>query len=229
MRSSVAIASAPPSVKADLGASDNVKAKKSEKKGMSKDNGKETGKGKVKDSDVGMGVAPPGPGALPRRRRRGRVLRAAAPPFVPSTELNDEWADGVVAAPLAQSGVLPPREEVVPPHDGDVAVRGRRPLIARRSGSRSPRRSSPRDASPTPCAAAAPLPLVLLEGRVATIVGLVSRPELDGALVVLKEFVASAGRWICTLSGGEQLRILPVKLVPIAETGQKFMMLRFMT
>ena len=180
-------------------------------KGKGKDNDKkDTGKGKGKDSDEGMGVAPTVPGAQPRRRRRGRARAAAAPAVVP--EFDDSWADGVrVAAPPAQPLALPLRaaagEEGGPPLD-DAAVRGRRPLIVRRSGSRSPRRLSPDPA-------AALSSLALLAGRVATIKGLVSRPELDTSV-----------RWICHVKGGEQLRILPEKPVPNAENGQKFSRLR---
>lgn len=228
MRSSAAVASAPSVVKVDGRASDIKKETKSEKIDRKQSKAKDTGKGMDKDADVGMGIVPPGPAALPRRRRRrGRALRAGAPPFVPGAEFDDSWADGVVAATPALSGVLLPREVVVPPLDADAAVRGRRPLIARRSGSRSPRRSSPGAASPPPAAAAAPPVLALLEGRVATIQGLVSRPELERVIVDLKKFDASAGRWICSTKGGEQLRILPDKLQPIAESGQQFMRLRF--
>ena len=63
----------------------------------------------------------------------------------------------------------------------------------------------------------------MLAGRIATIQGVVSRPGMDQKLVELKEFEASAGRWVCRIKGGEQLRIRPEKLVPTAETGQKFL------
>ena len=77
-----------------------------------------------------------------------------------------------------------------------------------------------------PAAAAAAAAPSLLAGRVATIKGLVSRPELEGFLVVLDAQDAATNRWICHTRGGEQLRILPEKLVPIPEEGQKFKKLR---
>ena len=188
-----------------------------------KDTGKGKGKGKGKDSDEGMGVAPKEPGAQPRRRRRGRAPDVAAPVVV--SEFDDSWADEVRVAPPAQLVALPLRaaagDEVGPPL-GDVALRGRRPLVARRSGTRSPRRSYP-----LLCAAAEPLPLALLAGHVAIIKGLVSRPELEGVLVVLDVLDKNSGRWICYVNGGEKLRILPEKLVPIAEDSQKFSRLRY--
>ena len=196
------------------------------------------GKGTGKDSDEGMGVTPTGPRAQPRRRRRGRAPVAAAAPVVP--EFDDSWADGVHVAPPAQALALPLRaaaeDEVSPPLD-DAAVRGRRPLVARHSSSRSPRRLSPQPVGPAPAVAdaaeqlplenAEPLSLALLAGQVATIKGLVSRPELEDVLVVLDEQDVLSGRWICHVKGGEKSRILPEQLVPIAEDGQKFSKLRY--
>ena len=174
----------------------------------------------------------PAPVALPRRRRRQRRGRAGVgtAPAGPASgsagmEFDDSRADRVVAAPSSLAVVHP--QGVAPPVDGDAAVRGRRPLVARRSGSRSPRRASPSGAASSAASAAAASPPVLLAGRVATIQGLVSRPELDHVLVDLKKFDASAGRWICSTQGGEQLRILPEKLKPIEETHQKFSRLRY--
>ena len=211
---------------------DNNIGKKTKGMGKGKDK-KDTGKGKGKgkDSDEGMGVATKVPGAQPRRRRRGRASAAAAPVAVPEFD-DDSWADGVGAAPSAQQLALPLRvaagDEVGPPL-GVAAVRGLRPLVARHSGSRSPRRLSPRPHSAPPVAAAAAerLTLALLAGRVATIKGLVSRPELENVLVVLDVQDKASGRWICHVKGGEKLRILPEKLVPIAEDGQKFSKLRY--
>jgi hypothetical protein len=189
-------------------------------KGVGKDKDKKDtgkGKGKGKDSDVGMGVAPKEPGAQPRRRRRGRAPAAAAAP-VAVPEFDDSWADGVHVAPPVPAQPL-----------DDAAARGRRPLVARHSGSRSPRRLSPMPASVAPVAAAAAhgLPLALLAGRIATIKGLVSRPKLENVLVALDVQDMESGRWICHIKGGEKLRILPEKLVPIAEDGQKFSRLRY--
>ena len=85
-------------------------------------------------------------------------------------------------------------------------------------GTLLPRNISPRPRAVEPSAAAASAP-PLLAGRVATIIGLVSRPELVQD--------KTSGRWICRVKGGEQLRLLPVRLVPIAETGQQFSRLRY--
>ena len=81
--------------------------------------------------------------------------------------------------------------------------------------------------APVAAAAAERLPLALLAGHVATIKGLVSRPELENVLVVLDVQDEFSSRWICHVKGGEKLRILPEKLVPIAEDGQKLSRLRF--
>ena len=195
---------------------------------------KDTDKDKGKDSDAGMGISPPEPGAQPRRRRRGRARGVAA--AHPAVDLvDDSWADGVAAAPPAFRPGLPLGEapavvgaaalgEVVPPHD--VVAARKRPLIARRSGSPSPPRkvSLSTEARVPSAAAAAP---ALLAGRVAAIGVLVSRPELENVLVVLDVQDMSTRRWSCSLKGGEVVRILPEKLVPIAETGQKFSRLRY--
>ena len=61
---------------------------------------------------------------------------------------------------------------------------------------------------------AADLPLGFLEGTAVL-------------LVVLDVQDMTSGRWICRTKGGEQLRIFPEKLVPLAETGQKFSRLRY--
>ena len=71
------------------------------------------------------------------------------------------------------------------------------------------------------------VPPTLLDGHVATIKGLVSRPELEDVLVVLETIDIDSGRWICHVKGGEKLRILPEKLVPIAAVGQRFSRLRY--
>ena len=74
---------------------------------------------------------------------------------------------------------------------------------------------------------AEPLSPALLAGQVATIKGLLSRPDLEDVLVVLDEQDVLSGRWICHVKGGEKVRILPEKLVPIAEDGQKLSRLRY--
>ena len=209
---------------------EDCKSKKTN--GMGKDkNKKDAGKDKGKDFDEGMGVAPKEPGAQPRRRRRrGRAPAAAAAAPVVVPEFDDSWTDEDRVAAPAQLLTLSLRvaagDEDCPPLD-DAAVRGRRPLVARRSGSRSPRRPSRKPGSVWPAAAAEPPPL--LAGRVATIRGLVSRPELENVLVALDGYDEGSGRWICHVNGGEKLRILLEKLVPIAEDGQKFSRLRYDT
>ena len=70
-------------------------------------------------------------------------------------------------------------------------------------------------------------PLCLLAGHFATIRGLVSRPELVGVLVDLDVQDKDSGRWICHVKGGEKLRILLERLMPIAEDGQKLSRLRY--
>ena len=85
----------------------------------------------------------------------------------------------------------------------------------------------PVSVAPVAAAAAPGLPLALLAGQVATIKGLVSRPELEGVLVALGVQDKDSGRWICHAKGGEKLRILPEKLVPIAADVQKFSRLRY--
>ena len=199
MRSAAAVASAAhaPDGKVDEGASKLEKEKKFEKAKGEKGNTKDLSKDKGTDDDDGMCV-PPGPAQPRRRRRRDRALRAVAPPFVPAAladaELDDAWADEV-----AVSSSLAVSSWVVPPFIGPAADAARRPLIARRSSSRSPRRPSPERSSDA--VDAAPVASALLQGRVATVEGLVSRPELDQGLVHLKEFDAKAGRWVCQLAG----------------------------
>ena len=81
--------------------------------------------------------------------------------------------------------------------------------------------------TPVAAAAVARVPLTLLAGHVATIKGLVSRPELEDVLVVLEAQDMDSGRWLCHVKGSEKLRILPEKLVPIAAVGQRFSRLRY--
>jgi hypothetical protein len=194
----------------------------------------DTGKGKNKDSNEGKDTQQK-TGTQPRRRRRR--ASAAAAPDLEDVELDDAWADGVNVAPAASGIALPGRDApaavgpvavpgVVPPPTGEE-IRQRRPLVARRSGTRSPRAKKPLPDNAWQGFSPVPLSPVLQAGRVATIRGLVSRPELEDVLVVLDECDKRSGRWICHTKGGEQLRILPEKLVPIAENGQEFMRLRF--
>ena len=68
---------------------------------------------------------------------------------------------------------------------------------------------------------------LLLVGHVATIKGLVSRPELDGILVLLEAMDFASGPWICRVKGGDTLRILPEKLVLVPVQDQGMAKLRY--
>ena len=210
MRSVTAIASAPAAAPTKATPGPSTEKKFMSKNGMTKDKDK----GKDRDS-MDVDVARP---AQPRRRRRKQALRADAPTSVPPSELNDEWADEV--ASKSAQGIVP----AVPPLY-DLPVAGvRRPLVARLSSSRSPRRSSP---APTATTATAAAPGSLRAGCIALIEGLVSRPELDQSLVELTRLDANASRWVCRSKGGEQLRITPDKLKVILEDHQCFQRLRY--
>ena len=70
--------------------------------------------------------------------------------------------------------------------------------------------------------------VALLVGHiVATIKGLVSRPELDGILVLFEAMDFTSGRWICRVNGGETLRILPEKVVPVPLQDQEMLRLSY--
>jgi hypothetical protein len=163
---------------------------------------------------------------------------AAAARALEDIEIDDVWADGVSVAhhcsgvgslvvsdapivfgPVAESGIVHPLCV--------DAARQRRPLVARRSGSRSPRLIVPTSDGARHAVSPESLPPALRVGRVATIKGLVSRPELDGALAMFSECDKAADRWVCRIKGCAQLRILPEKLVPTDESGQEFLRLRF--
>ena len=184
-----------------------------EKHGSDANMDKDKGKVEGKDANVVMGG-----GAT--RRRRGRrkkpaccdtsssapvALVASASAAHDSDEFDDAWADTPMQSPPLVAATM-------------IAM-PRRAECARHSSSRSPRRSSP--------AGATGATAQLVAGRVAHIQGLKSRPELEGCLIELKSFDADAGRWICTRSGAEQLRIVPDKLQPIEESHQVFQRLRF--
>ncbi len=134
-----------------------------------------------------------------RRRQRRRAARCAS--ASPVAELDDAWADGVSIAP-GRRAPSPPRPRS-------------------RSGSRSPRRD---EAAPAVVAAGA---AGLVAGRVATVQGVVSRPDLVGAVVLLLSFDAGSGRWVARTAGGERLRLLPGRLAVIPENEQTFTRLRF--
>ena len=148
-----------------------------------------------------------------RRRRRRRAAQARARDPAPleargrasGEEFDDTWADGVSVAPGRRTA-LPPRPRS-------------------RSGSRLPRRDEDAPASASTVAAADPAGLAV--GRVATVRGVVSRPELVGEQVLLLSFDAAAGRWLARTLAGERLRLLPGRLVPLPEAAQRFSKLRF--
>ena len=201
-----------------------------------KDNDKkDIGKRMDKDSDVNMVAKPGEPGAQPRRRRRRRRRRGRAPTGVVAFDpgFDDSWADGIHIPAPAQAIALPLSAvagvEESPILD-DADVRRRRPLVARRS--RTPpgtvsEASMSSGSKPAAAIASGTSIVALPVGHVATIKGLVSRPELDGILVLLEAMDFTSGRWICRVNGGETLRILPEKLVPVPLQDQEMLRLRF--
>ena len=137
--------------------------------------------------------APGGPAAL---------LSASPAVFGPWPEpagFDDGWADG-----------LPTVRPAEPPAAVDGATR--RPLLPRRSGSRSPRReddttvpsSSPSASTP------APSPVALVVGHIAAVCGLTSRPELNGLKCRLIEF--SDDLWLCDVGRPGRVRLRTTKL-----------------
>ena len=96
-------------------------------------------------------------------------------------------------------------------------------LVARRSGSRSPR-GEDLLIQPGPSAEGAS---PLSAGHIAAIVGLESRPELAGAHVVLVEFDPAAGRWVCRTKSKEKMRIKPERLQSLNPVFQKFAQRKF--
>jgi hypothetical protein len=203
MRSAIAMAAASSGAQSKV---NEVPEKNGSKMSMDKDKGKVEGK----DENVVMDS-----GATRRRRRRrrkptcGSALSGPLAPEASATddaiEFDDAWADTPMQSP--------PLVEVT------SVAKPRRTLRARGSGSRSPRRSSPGEATDASTK--------LVAGRLALIQGLKSRPELDDCLTELKSYDAAAGRWTCLMSDAEQLRIVPDKLLPIEESHQVFQRLRY--
>jgi hypothetical protein len=184
--------------------------------GKSKKAGKKKTKKKVKkDAEMGIAVVP---GA-------SAPLSGDAAVSTPSQDgLMDEWADTlptvygpapapvgfVVPIPAAASVPAPP-----PPRTAVLALAALRepglrprPLIARKSGT-----------PPRKCGLGEPEPLSeritaspLLAGSIAAVVGLTSRPDLEGAYVELLEYDSAARRWICRTAKKEQVRVVPEKL-----------------
>jgi hypothetical protein len=164
-------------------------------KGKSKKAGKKKQKKKEK-KDAEMGV----PGA-------SAPLSGEAAVSTPSQDgLMDEWADTLPTV----YGPAPP-----PPRTAVLALAALRepglrprPLIARKSGT-PPRKCGLGEPEPLPGRITAS---PLLAGSIAAVVGLTSRPDLEGAYVELLEFDSAACRWICRTAKREQVRVVPEKL-----------------
>jgi hypothetical protein len=168
------------------------KLEKDEKKLVNSKKKERSGKGKGKGKDTHdelMEVSLPGSPSVaavtPLRAEAAAFVRMIEP-----AELDDAWADGGVPFGPANR---PPRA-----------------LVARRSGSRSPR----------PVAHADPVISSLMAGQYAAIKNLVKRPELERQFVRLIEYDSVACRWICALCTGERLRITPEKLQGINAAAQ---------
>jgi hypothetical protein len=166
--------------------------------GKSKKAGKKKKKKEKKDAEMRIPVVPVA----------SAPLSGDAAVFTPSQDgLMDEWADAVptvygpAPAPIGFIDPLPASASVPGPRP--------RPLIARRSGT-PPRKcglGEPRTEPLSERITASPL----LAGSIAAVVGLTSRPDLEGAYVELLEFSA-ARRWICRTAKNEQIRVVPEKL-----------------
>ena len=133
-------------------------------------------------------------------------LNFAAALFDPAVqEIDDEWAG---SAPII--GPMPcPGDPacVLPGATSDIGRWRPRVLVARRSGSRSPRGVDYRQPASI-SAEASPL----VKGHIASIVGLETRPDLSSTFVLLVEWDAGACRWVCRTTTNEQVRIKPEKL-----------------
>jgi len=186
-------------------------------KGKSKKAGKKKKKKKKEKKDAEMGIAVV-PGA-------SAPLSSDAAVSTPSQDgLMDEWADtlptvyGPAPAPIGFIDPLPAAASVPAPPPPRTAVLALaalrepglrpRPLIARKSGS-PPRKCGLGEPEPLPKRITAS---PLLAGSIAAVVGLTSRPDLEGAYVELLEFDSAACRWICRTAKREQFRVVPEKL-----------------
>ena len=195
-------------------ADDKANTQPFQDKGKGKKGKKKKAKNNRNDADMNEGNAD-----LPT----AVALSSAAATFVPlQTGLDDEWADslpqvfGPAPAPVGYASSLPESASSSGPP-------GPRMLVARRSGSRSPR-GEDLLIQPSPSAEGAS---PLLAGHIAAIVGLESRPELAGAHVVLVEFDPATSRWICRTKSKEKLRIKPEKLQSFTPGLQKFAQRKF--
>jgi hypothetical protein len=161
---------------------------------------------KEKDVEMGAGIAVvPAASAL-------RSDDAAA--STPSQDgLSDEWADSL---PTVFGPAPAPIGFIDPPPAAAIAALAAlrepgprpRPLIARKSGT-PPRKCGLGEPEPLPKRITAS---PLLAGSIAAVVGLTSRPDLEGAYVELLEFDSAACRWICRTAKREQVRVVPEKL-----------------
>jgi len=184
-------------------------------KGKSKKAGKKKKKKAKKDAEMGIAVVP---GA-------SAPLSGDAAVSTPSQDgLMDEWADtlptvyGPAPAPIGFIDPLPAAASVPAPPPPRTAVLALaalrepglrpRPLIARKSGT-PPRKCGLGEPEPLPKRITAS---PLLAGSIAAVVGLTSRPDLEGAYVELLEFDSAACRWICRTAKREQVRVVPEKL-----------------
>ena len=184
-------------------------------KGKSKKAGKKKKKKEKKDAEMGIAVVP---GA-------SAPLSGDAAVSTPSQDgLMDEWADtlptvyGPAPAPIGFIDPLPAAASVPAPPPPRTAVLALaalrepglrpRPLIARKSGS-PPRKCGLGEPEPLQERI---LPSPLLAGSIAAVVGLTSRPDLEGAYVELLEYDSAARRWICRTAKKEQVRVVPEKL-----------------
>jgi hypothetical protein len=127
--------------------------------------------------------------------------------------LSDEWADSL---PTVFGPAPAPIGFIDPPPAAAIAALAAlrvpgprpRPLIARKSGT-PPRKCGLGEPEPLPKRITAS---PLLAGSIAAVVGLTSRPDLEGAYVELLEFDSAACRWICRTAKREQVRVVPEKL-----------------
>jgi hypothetical protein len=180
---------------------------KSKKAGKKKKKKKES----PKEKDAEMGIAAVPVASAP--------LSGDAAIFTPSQDgLMDEWADslptvfGPTPAPIGFVDSSP----IGPPPAAAIAALAAlrvpgprpRPLVARKSGT-PPRKCGLGEPEPLPeRITASPL----LAGSIAAVVGLTSRPDLEGSYVELLEFDSAASRWICRTAKKEQVRLVPEKL-----------------
>jgi hypothetical protein len=132
------------------------------------------------------------PSGRRRRRRRGRGAKSTVEEEAPS-ELNDEWAD---TAPRAIAVASAPFAGVAAP-SGAVASSGRT-LRARRSGSRTPPKSAGE----------------LAVGQKVVCERLEGRPELNGKVGVVKEYVSSSRRWGVRFDTGVEVAVRAENLRP---------------